>query len=91
MDSGVIIGFISAIGTAVGSIIGICINSSLTRWRLEQLEKKVQVHNNAIERLIVAEGKIDEHSRKMKALEQKTQIHAEEIRDIMLGDNVQIQ
>ena len=37
-------------GSAIGSFIGILINSKLTAYRIEQLEKKVDKHNTVIER-----------------------------------------
>ena len=42
---------INAIGTAVGTFAGIMINSKLVNYRIEQLEKKVDKHNNVIERV----------------------------------------
>lgn len=38
------------IGSAIGSIVGIVANTRLHTYRLEQLEKKVDKHNNLIER-----------------------------------------
>ena len=37
-------------GSAVGSFIGVLINTRLSNYRIEQLEKKVEKHNNYIER-----------------------------------------
>lgn len=37
-------------GSAIGSFIGILVNSKLTAYRIEQLEKKVDKHNTVIER-----------------------------------------
>ncbi len=58
LDGTIIVAIISAIGTAIGSIIGIAVNSSLTRWRLKQLEDKVEKHNS-IERVAIAERDIE--------------------------------
>lgn len=44
------VALISLIGTLVGSLLGIIASSKLTAFRLEQLEKKVEKHNNVIER-----------------------------------------
>ncbi len=50
MVTEIIVALIGLGGSAIGSIIGIAVNSRLTTYRLEQLEKKVNKHNNLIER-----------------------------------------
>ena len=45
-------------GTLVGSLGGILASSKLTNHRLEQLEKKVDKHNNLVERMAVVERDI---------------------------------
>lgn len=50
MPSEVIVGLLSLVGTLVGSIAGIVASNKLTLYRIEQLEKKVDKHNNLIER-----------------------------------------
>nr|DAM61344.1 MAG TPA: hemolysin [Caudoviricetes sp.] len=37
-------------GTLVGTLGGIALSSNLTNYRIEQLEKKVEKHNNLITR-----------------------------------------
>jgi ABC-type lipoprotein release transport system permease subunit len=51
MSEAVIIALIGFAGAVVGSALGILASAKLTNYRLEQLEKKVNLHNNAIERL----------------------------------------
>lgn len=46
----IIVALIGLFGSAVGSLVGILINSRLSNYRIEQLEKKVDKHNNLIER-----------------------------------------
>lgn len=46
-----IVSLISALGSAVGSFLGIMINSRLINFRIEQLEKKVDKHNQVIDRV----------------------------------------
>ena len=41
---------ISLVGTLVGTLGGIALSSNLTNHRIEQLEKKVEKHNNLITR-----------------------------------------
>lgn len=50
MSEGVLIALIGLCGSGLGSLLGIAVTSRLTQYRLEQLEKKVQAHNNLIER-----------------------------------------
>lgn len=44
----------------LGYIITIITNSKVTKFRIEQLEKKVEKHNNIIERVFKCEAKIEE-------------------------------
>ena len=50
MPSEVIVGLLSLAGTLIGSIAGIIASNRLTIYRIDQLEKKVDKHNNIIER-----------------------------------------
>ena len=50
MSEGVIIALIGLIGSGIGSTVGILASSKLTTYRIEQLEAKVNLHNNLIER-----------------------------------------
>ena len=60
MDSTIIVGIISFIGTCFGTIGGIIASSKLTNYRLSELEEKVKKHNNIIERTYVLEGQVAE-------------------------------
>lgn len=50
MPSEVIVGLLSLAGTLIGSVAGIIASNKLTLYRIDQLEKKVDKHNNLIER-----------------------------------------
>ncbi|MBR6646534.1 MAG: hypothetical protein IKL09_03365 [Clostridia bacterium] len=50
MPSEIIVGILSLIGTLTGSITAIMVSNKLTVYRIEQLEKKVNAHNNLVER-----------------------------------------
>ena len=50
MPAEVITAALSLIGTLVGTLGGITLSSNLTNYRIEQLEKKVEAHNNLIKR-----------------------------------------
>lgn len=51
MSDTIVVAIISLIGTLVGSLGGILVANKLTNYRVEQLEKKVEKHNNVIERV----------------------------------------
>jgi 3'-phosphoadenosine 5'-phosphosulfate sulfotransferase len=56
MDSTVIVAIVAGFGTAIGSIGGIITAARLTNYRLQQLEKKVEAHNNLVARTYELEG-----------------------------------
>ena len=55
MNVEVIISLVSVLGSAIGTFLGILVNSKLTNYRIEQLEKKVDKHNNLVERVYLLE------------------------------------
>lgn len=55
MTDTVIVGVFSLFGTLIGSVAGIMTANKLTNYRIEQLEKKVERHNNVVERVAIAE------------------------------------
>lgn len=55
MTDVVIVATLSLIGTLVGSLGGILAANKLTNYRIEQLEKKVEKHNNVVERVYILE------------------------------------
>lgn len=50
MNSTIIVAIIAAVGSLGGSLIAGYFSGSKTIYRIEQLEKKVEKHNNLIER-----------------------------------------
>lgn len=59
MSDAVIVAILSLAGTLLGSGLGAVASSRLVNFRLEQLERKVQAHNNLIERTYHLEGRMD--------------------------------
>ena len=51
MSDAVLIAILSMVGTLIGSLMGILAANKLTNYRIEQLEKRVEKHNNVIERV----------------------------------------
>lgn len=50
MSDVVIVAVVGALGSVLGSLLGILAANKLTTYRIEQLEKKVDAHNNLIDR-----------------------------------------
>ena len=55
MSEVIIVAILSLVGTLVGSLAGIMTANKLVVYRIEQLEKKVEKHNNVIERVYMLE------------------------------------
>ena len=51
MSETIIVAILSLIGTLAGSPLGIIAANKLVIYRIEQLEKKVEKHNNVLERV----------------------------------------
>ena len=58
--------FFSFLGSALGCIAGILTSQRLTNYRIQQLEQKVNKHNNLVERMTVNEMKIKSIEEKVK-------------------------
>lgn len=65
MSNEIIVGLLSLAGTFAGSFSGM----KLMSYRIEQLEHKVEKHNNFAERLPVVEETIKEIKRRIEDLE----------------------
>lgn len=64
MNETVLIALLSLAGTLGGSLLGIIASNKLTMYRIEQLENKVEKHNNLVERMYSLEEKeriLEEH------------------------------
>lgn len=51
MSATVVVAILSLIGTLIGTFGGIVTANKLTNYRIEQLEKKVEKHNQVVERV----------------------------------------
>ncbi len=69
MNSTIIVALISLVGTLAGSLSGILVSSKLTNYRIEQLEKKVDKHNNFAEKIPLLTARIDMISERLEELE----------------------
>lgn len=66
MSEAVMVALIGLAGSGAGAFGGILVSSKLTQYRLEQLEKKVQAHNNLIERTYKLEERTEIQEEKIK-------------------------
>ena len=58
MKTEIIVALISFAGTLLGTLGGIIASGRLTAYRISQLEKKVEKHNNLVERMIKVENSV---------------------------------
>lgn len=73
MDTSVLVALITLAGSALGTFAGIAVNSKLTSYRIEQLEKKVDKHNNVIERTTELETWKESVADELKEIKKKLQ------------------
>lgn len=69
MSSEVLVAVVSLIGTLGGTMGGIVVSAKLTNYRIEQLEKKVEKHNNFAERVPILEEQMKVANRRIDDLE----------------------
>ena len=69
MGEAVIVAILALCGTLIGTFGGIVTSSKLTGYRIEQLEKKVEKHNNFAQRIPVIEEKISVANHRIDDLE----------------------
>ncbi len=62
----IIVALTGLAGSALGSILGVLASARLTSYRIEQLEKRVQAHNNLIERTYKLEERTELQEEKIK-------------------------
>ena len=60
---------LTLICTAITSFAGVMISNKLVNFRLEQLEKKVEAHNNLVIRMTKVESTVDNLKSRVNDLE----------------------
>lgn len=60
MTSEIIVAILGFAGTLAGSLLGVMAAGKLTQYRLQQLEDKVNEHNNVVRRTFIVEEKVNE-------------------------------
>ena len=64
--SEIIVAGLSLVGTLIGSFLAQRKSTALIAYRLEQLEKKVQAHNNLVKRTYHLEERMEVHEERIK-------------------------
>lgn len=68
MSADITVSLITLLGSAIGTLSGIMINAKLTNYRIEQLEKKVDKHNQVIDRVYKLEEAEKIENEKIKVI-----------------------
>ena len=71
MSDSILVAIISGVCTLIGSCGGVIASSRLTQYRLAQLEKQVNRHNQVIERTFRLEGRMDEAEHDIRDLKNR--------------------
>lgn len=70
MTEGIMIAIVTGCLAAIPTIIAVVVNNAKTLYRIDILEKKVEKHNNYMERLLKAEVEIKEIKEDITELKQ---------------------
>lgn len=71
MSSEVFAALLALAGSMAGSLGGILASARLTNFRLQQLEKKVEKHNNLVERMQAVEDRAKSNTHRIDTLGDK--------------------
>ena len=66
MSETILVALIGLAGSGAGAFGGVLVSSKLTQYRLEQLERKVEVHNQVIDRVYKLEERTEVQEEKIK-------------------------
>lgn len=69
MPDTIVVAVLSLIGTLAGSLSG----TQLIKYRIEQLEKKVEKHNSVVEKTYLLEEKVKVANHRIDDLERKVE------------------
>ena len=58
MSESIIVAILSLAGTSIGSVVAVMTSANLTKYRIEELTKQVEKHNQIVERTF----RLEEHT-----------------------------
>lgn len=67
----IIVALIALVGTLGGSLCGILVSSKMTNYRIQQLEKKVDKHNNFAEKIPLIREQLKVANHRIEDLEKE--------------------
>nr|DAY76266.1 MAG TPA: Lipopolysaccharide assembly protein A domain [Caudoviricetes sp.] len=74
-DDTIAVALVSLVGTLIGTFGGIITASKLTNYRIEQLERKVDKHNNFAEKIPLIQNDIKVANHRIDDLEELCKEH----------------
>ena len=69
MEPEIVVALLSLVGTLGGSFLGVLASNNLINYRIQQLEKKVEKHNNLVERMVLVETEVKSAQHRLDSLE----------------------
>ena len=69
MEPEIVVALLSLVGTLGGSFLGVLASNKLINYRIQQLEKKVEKHNNLVERMVLVEKEVKSAQHRLDSLE----------------------
>ena len=69
MEPEIVVALLSLVGTLGGSFLGVLASNKLINYRIQQLEKKVEKHNNLVERIVLVETEVKSAQHRLDSLE----------------------
>ena len=69
MEPEIVVALLSLVGTLGGSFLGVLASNKLINYRIQQLEKKVEKHNNLVERMVLVETEVKSAQHRLDSLD----------------------
>ncbi len=69
MEPEIVVALLSLVGTLGGSFLGVLASNKLINYRIQQLEKKVEKHNNLVERIVLVVTEVKSAQHRLDSLE----------------------
>ena len=69
MEPEIVVALLSLVGTLGGSFLGVLASNKLINYQIQQLEKKVEKHNNLVERMVLVETEVKSAQHRLDSLE----------------------